>query len=154
MSEHEPTALEELASLYRELDARYADARCANSSECCRFALTGREPQVTSVEVALLARAIAQRGGKLPKRRRALPLSAKDERTCPLLEQPGRCSVYEARPLGCRTYLCGRADHEHPPSRSELREFVRRLQAIAVRHAPNGDRPQALTTALGTLPNV
>ena len=151
MSELESTPVAELVVLYSELDERFADARCANSSECCRFGITGREPQVTSVEVALIARAIAQRGGKLSKRLRALTLSSRDERTCPLLEQPGRCSVYEARPLGCRTFFCARAEHDNPPSRGELRDFVRRLQALAVRHKKNGDRPRSLTTALESL---
>lgn len=144
----ELAALDELAALYRELDARFAGARCANSSECCRFGITGREPQVTSVEVALLERAIARRGGTLSKARRALPIRAGDERTCPLLERPGRCSVYDARPLGCRTYFCGRAEHDDPPSRDELRDFVRQLQDIALRHRRGGDRPEGLTAAL------
>lgn len=161
------TPLDELVALYREVDALYVGARCPASSECCRFGITGREPQVTSVEIALLERALAQRGGKLSARRRALPLaqaskqrsktargtrepralSLVDERTCPLLEQPGRCAVYEARPLGCRTFYCERAELE-PPARRALSDVVRQLQAIALRHAPDGDRPRALTRAL------
>lgn len=148
MSEGE-RALEELERLYAQVDSHYAGARCPSTSECCRFGITGREPQVTSVEVALLRRALAQRGGALSKRRRALPMTpdARTERICPLLDQHGRCSVYAARPLGCRTFYCARAELDAPP-RAELREFVRRLQAIALCHQRDGDRPRALTSAL------
>jgi uncharacterized protein len=142
-------ALRDLRALYAEVDSRYADARCPATSECCRFGMTGREPQVTSVEVALLRRALAVRGGMLSKRKRALPLTAnaRAERICPLLDQRGRCAVYHARPLGCRTFYCARAELD-PPARAELRGFVHALQAIAVRHQRDGDRPRALTTAL------
>ena len=142
-------AVEALRDLYRDVDRIYQHARCDSSTECCRFGVTGREPQVTSVEVALLRAALAKRGGPLSVKRRALPLHARaDERTCPLLERSGRCSVYDARPLGCRTYYCERAQLLSTPKRDELRAIVRRLQAIALRHQPQGDRPQALTRAL------
>lgn len=145
-----PSGVEELEALYGDVDALYEGARCEASSECCRFGLTGREPQVTSVELALLRRAIAARGGKLSPKRRALPMArARDaERICPLLDAEGRCSVYAARPLGCRTFYCRRAELPSAPSRRELQQLVRRLQTIALRHEPRGDRPRGLTSAL------
>lgn len=146
----EAELLAQLRALYAEVDAVYEGARCDSSSECCRFGLTGREPQVTSLELLLVERALAARGGKLSPKRRALPLS-KDrerERVCPLLEQPGRCAIYDARPLGCRTFFCTRAELPGRIDRSALKRFVRTLQTLAVQHAPDGDRPRALTSAL------
>jgi Fe-S-cluster containining protein len=143
--------LEELEALYREVDQLFAGASCEASTECCRFGITGREPQVTSIELALLQKALRARGGMLPAKRRALPLvstTKRDERSCPLLDRSGRCAVYSARPLGCRTFHCQRADLPRRPSRSELSESVRALQALAVRHRRDGDRPRALTSAL------
>lgn len=146
----EAALLDELAALYREVDDRYADVRCDRTTECCRFGITGREPQVTSIEAAALRVALARRGGALRPDKRALPLAGRgrDERACPLLDRSGRCAIYAARPLGCRTYHCARADIPDPPSRHELRDYVRRLQTIASQHRVDGDRPNALTAAL------
>jgi hypothetical protein len=142
--------LEALRALYRDVDALYEGARCEASTECCRFGLTGREPQVTSIELALVQQAIKRRGGVLAKKKRALPLTdeASSERMCPLLDHGGRCSIYEDRPLGCRTFYCQRAQLIAAPTRQQLKAVVRRLQDLAARHAPNGDKPRALTAAL------
>jgi Fe-S-cluster containining protein len=142
-----------LRALYARVDALYAEARCPQSTECCRFGITGREPQVTSIELALLSRAVGRLGGMRAVRagkRRALPIGddAAKERTCPLLVTPGRCAVYADRPLGCRTFFCQRAEQPYPPSREELRDVVKTLQALAARHARDGDRPRALSRAL------
>jgi Fe-S-cluster containining protein len=155
----EDALLDELLELYRHVEQLLAGASCDASSECCRFGITGREPQVTSLEVALLRRAVRARGGLLPEKRRALPLleatlgrpRGKDERTCPLLDRASKCSVYAARPLGCRTFFCQRADLPEKPSRGELQEVVRRLQTLAARHQRQGDKPRALTSALRDL---
>jgi mRNA interferase RelE/StbE len=50
----ERALLAELTALYRDVDGIFEGARCEASTECCRFGITGREPQVTSVEIALL----------------------------------------------------------------------------------------------------
>lgn len=146
------TELAALLELYAEVDALYAGASCPASSECCRFGITGREPQVTALEATLVKRAIARRGGLPSEKRRALPLAdasdASKERICPLLDQNARCSIYADRPLGCRTFYCQRADVPSPPSRRELQDVVRRLQDLAARFAPDGDKPRALTRVL------
>jgi len=141
---------EALRALYRDVDALYAGARCERSSECCRFGITGREPQVTSLELALVERALAARGGKLSSKRRALPLTrdGERERICPLLDRTGGCIVYADRPLGCRTFFCHRAELPSRVERRALQDVVRQLQALAVRHAPGGDKPRALSAAL------
>src|SRR5687768_7096346 len=82
--------LEELRALYRETDALSAGWSCPSSTECCRFGITGREPYVTSLELAALRRA---RGAQAPRapgahgpkvRKRALRV-VDGERPCPML---------------------------------------------------------------------
>jgi Fe-S-cluster containining protein len=143
-----PALLDELRQLYAEVDAQYAGVTCPGSTECCRFGVTGRQPYLTSIEAALIRRALAERGfaaRKLP-RFKPLPLAtehARDERPCPLLDDAGRCSVYASRPFGCRTFYCGRATGELP-ARRELRALLQRLQALAARHESGGDRARPL----------
>lgn len=141
---------EELEWLYARADALYSDWSCANSTECCRFGITGRQPYVTSIELSLVRRGIAQRGGPLARRRRALPISAnpRTERVCPLLDSSGKCSVYAERPLGCRTFYCERAQRGAGPGRDDLRELVRELQELAQRHTLGGELARPLTRAL------
>lgn len=143
--------LDELRALYRDVDALYEGARCDVSTECCRFGITGREPQVTSLELALVKHAIKRRGGMISPKKRALPITSahsESERVCPLLDRAGHCSIYQDRPLGCRTFYCARAQLVVAPARGELKTMVRRLQDLAARHAPSGDKPRALTAAL------
>jgi Fe-S-cluster containining protein len=143
----EDAILEELFAFYRRVDASYEGSHCPSSTECCRFGLTGREPYVTSVEVAALRRAVSRRGGWPSAKRRAVPMTttAAAERTCPFLDALGRCSVYESRPLGCRTFYCSRATVTVRPGGAEQRELVNRLRDIASRHEPGGDAPRPLS---------
>jgi Fe-S-cluster containining protein len=138
--------LDELRGLYHELDAMYAGATCPGTTECCRFGVTGRQPYLTSIEATLVRRALAERGfgeRKLP-RWKPLPLvQRRDERPCPLLDASGRCSVYRVRPFGCRTFYCERATSELP-KRVDLQPLLRRLQALAARYEPGGERGRPL----------
>jgi Fe-S-cluster containining protein len=145
----EDAILEELFALYRRVDAAYEGSHCPSSTECCRFGLTGREPYVTSVEVAALRRAVSRRGGLRSAKRRALPMAttAGAERICPFLDSFGRCSVYDSRPLGCRTFFCGRATVTARTRGAEQRELVNRLRDIASRHQNGGDAARPLSRA-------
>jgi Fe-S-cluster containining protein len=144
--------LDALGRIYREVDAAYAGHRCPTSTDCCRFGVTGREPYVTSLELLAVRRAIAARGGVLSDRRKALPLypgEVKDERPCPLLDRHGKCSIYDARPLGCRTFWCERAEFaERAVPRESVASFVRRIQELAAGHERDGERGRPLTRAL------
>lgn len=150
----EEELLARLRELYREVDAAFKGYGCAASTDCCRFGVTGREPYVTSLELVALRRAVAARGGALSEKRRALPIYSghvADERPCPLLDRTGRCSVYDARPLGCRTFWCERADDGGlTVSRDRVANIVRRLQDLAAEHEHDGERGRPLTRALGT----
>src|SRR3954447_17193827 len=107
----EPTndLLSALESALESADQVFSGWSCPASTECCRFGVTGREPYVTSIELAAIHRAIGARGGPRswkrasalgePRPPGALPL-VQDERRCPLLNVEGRCSIYASRPLG------------------------------------------------------
>jgi Fe-S-cluster containining protein len=145
------SSLAELASLYAEVDAWNSGSTCPGSTECCRFGVTGREPYLTSIEIAALERAVRRRGGPLSPKRRALPMAttAARERICPLLDASGKCSVYADRPFGCRTYFCSRAQHAAPRDRAFERALGRRLAELAARHEPGGDATRPLTRVFG-----
>ena len=101
----------------RELDAEIA-ARAARTAsdhgdwpcragcdDCCRR--LARPPQLTALEHTRLRAAL----GELPEATRAdvlartAALPAQGPLECPLLDRArGRCRVYEARPIACRTY--------------------------------------------------
>ena len=143
----EAALFEELFALYAEVDAAHMGSSCPSSTECCRFGVTGREPYVTSIEIAALERAVRRRGGPLSRKRRALPLvpGATDERACSFLDDTGRCAVYQSRPFGCRTFFCERATVTARMRGAELRGLVNRLKDIASRHTPGGDAPRPLS---------
>lgn len=143
--------LPQLTELYRRVDALYADWSCPGSTDCCRFAITGRQPYVTALELSAIRHALARRGGALSARRRALPIAhatAEQERVCPLLGRDQRCSVYAARPLGCRTFYCARAQRGIGPDRAQLRELVEELRELACRHQLGGEQARPLSNAL------
>jgi uncharacterized protein len=152
-----------LEAVLASADQVFSGWSCPASTECCRFGVTGREPYVTSIEIALIRRAIAARGGaKSWKRasalttfsdtadRRSLPLFV-EERRCPMLTDAGRCAIYAARPLGCRTFFCDRATSAGRVRHREIGALVREVQAIAARHEPAGDQGRPLTRALADL---
>ncbi|WP_082362637.1 YkgJ family cysteine cluster protein [Chondromyces crocatus] len=155
-NDHWLTTLEEI---YRDADDAFATWSCSASTECCRFGLTGREPYVTSVEVAAIHRAVAALGGvKALRARRGTPAKETSspsprhlpvaERRCPLLSDDGRCAIYEDRPLGCRTFFCDRAESGAPVRHKELLALVRRVQELAAKHQPGGDQGRPLTRIL------
>ncbi len=122
----------ELLAVYAEVDALLSPFSCEGSTDCCRFGITGREPYPTAIERAELEIAVRARGG-LP-RPRSLPVAG--ERRCPLLTDEGRCSIYEARPFGCRTFFCARASGPSRLPRAEIQRLGRRVLTLSERYAP------------------
>src|SRR5262245_41968952 len=130
--------LDALRAIYDDADRLLEGWSCAASADCCRFGETGREPYLWPNERALVSRALARRGA--PRR----PLRVIGD--CPLLDREGRCSIYEARPFGCRTFFCARATGPaRRPPRAALAELGRRIAALAEAGAP-GSRPRTLTS--------
>lgn len=69
-----------------------------------------------------------------------------------MLAEDNRCAIYASRPLGCRTFYCERATPGERVRHPVVSAFVRRVQEIAARHEPDGDRGRALTRALAGRP--
>lgn len=139
--------LPELAEIYAAADALYAAWSCPGSADCCRFAVTGREPFVTSVELFALERA-AKRVGRPVRSKRALPLVRDEAGSCPMLSPNARCVIYADRPLGCRTFYCDLATPGGRVRHREVQELVRRLEALSQRWDGAYGKGTPLTRAL------
>ena len=142
----EDSLLAQLEEVYAAVGDAYGGYSCGQSTRCCRFAVTGREPYLTSLELAYLLRGIRQRGGMLSQKRRALPLlpavAHDQEGTCPLLNQDSMCSSYAHRPLGCRSFWCNDADDGGRAVRhKELQRFVRKIKDLSLIHISEPTRP-------------
>ncbi len=149
-----------LLALYAEADAWVEGRTCACSQRgaqvpeqapCCHFALIGREPHPTAVELQEVHH--ATRGISLRHARpRSLPLA--DPRSCPLLSRDGRCRIYPSRPFGCRTFFCDRAEGPFgAPAkipRVPLLDIGRRIADLSARFAPEDPHPRPLTRALAS----
>jgi hypothetical protein len=158
----------QLLSLYARADALVAGATCACSPDggegksrpqdvqdvapCCHFALTGREPYPTAVELLEVSHAIRARGAHPAAKasRRSLPV-ADASRRCPLLSNEGRCTIYASRPLGCRSFFCDRGDGPPKRARAGLLEVARLIADLSSKVAPRDPRPRPLVGALKKL---
>lgn len=146
--------LQELYAVYRDADELFAGWSCPVSTECCRFGLTGLEPYVTSIEYVAVVRAVKKAGGLPMAARKALPLldrGPRDQGICRLLDVDGKCSIYEARPFGCRTFFCAHAFEGKKVPHKQVLELVRRIQQIAARHTPGGDESHRFSKLLEKL---
>ncbi len=132
--------LDQLRALYAETDALTHGLGCEESTDCCRFGVTGREPYPTAVEVAELKVAVRARGG-IPKSR-SLPIAS--ERRCPLLSDAGKCLVYASRPFGCRTFFCDHATVRQM-SKREVTRLSRAIADLSTRFAPRDPGPRPLS---------
>lgn len=140
-----PHDLARLRAIYREADALLDGWSCDLSGDCCHFERTGREPYLWPNEWALLEKAVASRG----MRKGALPVLG--ERRCPLLGPDLRCTVYEDRPFGCRTFFCDRGfGPEKRPPRKELAELGREIATLAQRADASCDGPRPLSRLLAS----
>jgi hypothetical protein len=154
-----------LLALYAEVDDLLAGWACACSgggaggspeAPCCHFAVTGREPYPTTVELEEVMHAVRGLGRparpRPAKGKRALPLAPGELRACPLLSREGRCRIYASRPFGCRTFFC---DHAEAPwgarvrfPRDAVNALGRRIADLSARFAPRDPGPRPLGRAL------
>lgn len=106
-------------ALYDKADAAFAPFSCPATAECCQLAKTQRPPWLWPSEWQVLVAALVRQGRPLPPPR--------EDGACPLLDETGqRCTVYEDRPLGCRTFFCHRI-------RGPSRQPVEVMNALLVR---------------------
>jgi hypothetical protein len=155
-----------LLSLYAKADELVRDATCActapgdldaegaadleQRAPCCHFAVTGREPYPTAVELTEVLHAARARGIRTRPVARRLPVvkEADTARRCPLLSEDARCTIYASRPLGCRTFFCDRGDGPPRRAREGLLEIARRIADLSAKVSPRDPRPRPLLGAL------
>jgi hypothetical protein len=145
-----------LLALYEEVDALTFGMSCACSqagvggapdAQCCHFAVTGREPYPTAVELEEVRHAVrAANVAVAPPARGALT----QLRPCPLLSPEGRCRIYASRPFGCRTFFCGQK-----VPRESIAAIGRRIADLSARFAKSSGGkvdpgPRPLTRALSS----
>jgi Fe-S-cluster containining protein len=111
-------------TVLQDVAALVVDEHCDCSaseppSRCCRFDVTGREPSVTKAEFDVVWNAWRKTG----RRVRAHDAFG----SCPFLVDD-RCGVYDARPLGCRTFFCT-LSRGYP--RKTIQQHVRTLEALS-----------------------
>lgn len=129
----------EVRAVYRDLEARPTEHRdCRSRTECCRFRLTGRTPQLTRGEALVAANGWRAAG------RKAVPAEVAADGACPFLGGNGRCGIYRDRPFGCRTHFCAAAGGML--DRASLIDLIRRLEAVD--EALGGDGPKPLRSAV------
>jgi len=154
-----------LEDLYRRVDDFFGAARekggivCAmGCTACCQVDLT-----VFTVEAKNIAKAFSRLGQRTraAARRRALK-----GRHCAMLDSRGRCVIYEARPLICRTHglpllISGEVDHcplnfcDKRPERSQVlvlervNEFLSMAETLS---GGDGSRIRIAAIAEGTYP--
>jgi hypothetical protein len=150
----------ELLALYAEVDAELEGWTCACSgalshgepteAPCCHFAVTGREPYPTPIELEEVRYAV-RAAGVAARERRKLPIA--DLRPCPLLSDAGRCRIYASRPFGCRTFFCKAGGTPLGPQTKAPRDAVnaigRLIADLSARFDPRDPHPRALTRSLG-----
>jgi Fe-S-cluster containining protein len=101
----------------------WAPFSCPGAAECCQLSVTKRPPWLWPSEWDVLLEHLRHRG-------RALPLARADG-GCPFLDEAGRrCTVYEARPLGCRTFFCHRVTGPARVPAMETNALLERLAAL------------------------
>jgi uncharacterized protein len=131
-------ALRETQVVLRQADDAYRPFACPATAECCQLAARQREPWLWPTEWRLVEAAARALHGALPPDRA--------DGGCAFLDASGkRCTVYEARPFGCRTFFCHRRTG---PSREPTEAVIalsKRLEEVAQRVDPDCVGPLPLT---------
>ncbi len=133
----EDTALREamtsVRAIYRDLERWPVERDCRARTECCRFRLTGRTPQLTRGEALVAAAGWRAAGHK------AVPEREAPDGACPFLADDGRCRIYQDRPFGCRTHFCAAAGGML--DRASLIDLIQRLEAVDEEIGGDGPKP-------------
>lgn len=118
-------AMQETRALLKRADETWKRWSCPTTAECCQLAMTSRPPWLWPSEWALLVET-------LNRAKRPFPPPRTDG-GCPFLDANGkRCTVYEARPLGCRTFFCHRIVGPENQPTFATNELLKQLGATNV----------------------
>ncbi len=113
----------ETRAVLLKADAAWARHGCPGSAECCQLSVTKRQPYLWPSEWKLLEE-------RLRVDQRPLP-APRDDGACPFLDASGkRCTVYESRPFGCRTFFCHRITGPAKVPADETNSLLERLAAL------------------------
>lgn len=126
-------SMAEVRAIYRDLDLRPVERDCRARTECCRFRLTGRTPQLTLGEALVAAAGWRAAGSK------SVPEGETSDGACPFLATTGNCRIYRDRPFGCRTHFCAAAGGMM--DRASLIDLIRRLEAVDENLGGDGPKP-------------
>ncbi len=134
-------------TFYENVDAIFMGHTCEDSTDCCRFGVTGREPYLLPVEAFEVERACRAQGKRVPtskgkptggttssskSSKRKLPVYASN-RKCVFLNAEGRCDIYASRPFGCRTFFCEKRVGPKKYPRREVADALRDLEDLNAR---------------------
>lgn len=120
--------------VYERLDQCPIERNCVQRTECCRFRTSGKTPYVTKGEALVAARAWRGTGRKR--------VSPPEDGSCPFLHpKTGRCQIYQARPLPCRTHFCQAAGGPYP--RKAVQDLIWMLERVDHELQGDGARPIA-----------
>jgi hypothetical protein len=135
----EESGLDETRALLARASAVWSRWSCPASGRCCQLRTTGREPWLWPTEWQVLREALAAEARTLP--------AAREDGGCAFLDPEGRrCSVYEARPSGCRTFFCGDGRGPALPGQ-RTHDVLDQLASVNIGVEPSA-QPQAMTTWL------
>ncbi|HLL55514.1 MAG TPA: YkgJ family cysteine cluster protein [Myxococcaceae bacterium] len=133
----ERAVLRDTRAVYRLADKAYAPFSCPASGECCQLSTTQRQPWLWRNEWLVLKERLSAQG-------RALPPPRADG-GCPLLDAAGkRCTVYEDRPFGCRTFFCQRITGPSRQPREEVIRLSLRLEVLSQELDPELKGPRQI----------
>ena len=128
-------ALADLAAFYERVDRAQPNFTCPRRSQCCQLKETGRQPYLWELEWAAVAKAVADRGGRLPPER--------EDGGCRFLDGEGKgCTIYAARPFGCRTFGCELSSGHGRVERERIRDLTKELTGMAEKFDPEDGGPR------------
>jgi Fe-S-cluster containining protein len=131
-------ALLETRAILRKADEAYAPFSCPASGDCCQLAKRHREPWLWWTEWELLLE-------RLKRDQRTLP-PLREDGGCPFLDAEGkRCTVYEERPFGCRTFFCERRRGPTKEPAATVQKLLGRLERSAQRADRDASGPKPLS---------
>ncbi|MFT3709745.1 MAG: YkgJ family cysteine cluster protein [Archangium sp.] len=96
---------------------------CPGTAECCQLAITKREPWLWPSEWKVIEARLKRDGRVLPPKRA--------DGACPFLDAATgkRCTIYEDRPFGCRTFFCHRITGPAKQPADQTNALLERLRA-------------------------
>jgi Fe-S-cluster containining protein len=117
-------AVRETLAVLEAAAKAWAKSSCPGSAECCHLAVTTRPPWLWPTEWAVVEQALMAGGRSVPPPR--------SDQGCRLLDAAGqRCTIYESRPFGCRTFFCARRTGPKEPA-AQTNALLEQLAALNI----------------------